>query len=61
VVAPTYDERSRQSPDDRGVLPDYRRQFGIAPATALTHLATEPEVPAALLDPFVELGIRVVR
>ena len=36
-------------------------QFGIAPATALTHLATEPEVPAALLDPFVELGIRVVR
>jgi DeoR/GlpR family transcriptional regulator of sugar metabolism len=36
-------------------------QFGIAPATALTHLATEPDVPAALLDPFAELGIHVVR
>ena len=32
-------------------------QFGIAPATALTHLATEPDVPAELLDPFAELGI----
>jgi len=36
-------------------------QFGIAPATALTHLATEPDVPAELLDPFAELGIHVVR
>ena len=36
-------------------------QFGIAPATALTHLATEPDVGAEVLDPFVELGIRVVR
>lgn len=35
--------------------------FGIAPATALTHLATEPDVPAALLDPFAELGIHLVR
>jgi DeoR/GlpR family transcriptional regulator of sugar metabolism len=35
--------------------------FGIAPATALTHLATEPGVPAELVDPFAELGIRVVR
>jgi DeoR/GlpR family transcriptional regulator of sugar metabolism len=36
-------------------------QFAIAPATALTHLATEPDVPAELLDPFAKLGIRVVR
>jgi DeoR/GlpR family transcriptional regulator of sugar metabolism len=36
-------------------------QFGIAPATALTHLATEPDVPAELLDPFAELGLRIVR
>jgi len=36
-------------------------QFGIAPATALTHLATEPDAPAELLDPFAELGLRVVR
>jgi DeoR/GlpR family transcriptional regulator of sugar metabolism len=35
--------------------------FGIAPATALTHLATEPDVPAELTDPFAELGIHVVR
>jgi DeoR/GlpR family transcriptional regulator of sugar metabolism len=35
--------------------------FGIAPATALTHLATEPHAPAELVDPFVELGIHVVR
>jgi DeoR/GlpR family transcriptional regulator of sugar metabolism len=34
--------------------------FGIGPATALTHLATEPDVPAELLDPYVELGIHVV-
>ena len=36
-------------------------QFGIAPATALTHLATEPGVPPELLDPFAELGLHVVR
>jgi DeoR/GlpR family transcriptional regulator of sugar metabolism len=36
-------------------------QFGIAPATALTHLATEPDVPAELLDPFAQLGLRLVR
>ena len=36
-------------------------QFGIAPATALTHLATEPDVPAEVLDPFSELGIKLVR
>ena len=36
-------------------------QFGIAPATALTHLATEPDVPPELLDPFSELGIKLVR
>jgi DeoR/GlpR family transcriptional regulator of sugar metabolism len=36
-------------------------QFGIAPATALTHLATEPDVPAERLDPFAELGIKLVR
>jgi DeoR/GlpR family transcriptional regulator of sugar metabolism len=35
--------------------------FGIAPATALTHLATEPDVAAELVDPFAELGIHVVR
>jgi DeoR/GlpR family transcriptional regulator of sugar metabolism len=35
--------------------------FGIAPPTALTHLATEPDAPAALLDPFAELGIHLVR
>jgi hypothetical protein len=35
-------------------------QFGIGPATALTHLATEPDLPSELLDPYVELGIRVV-
>jgi DeoR/GlpR family transcriptional regulator of sugar metabolism len=35
--------------------------FGIAPATALTHLATEPDVPAELVDPFAELGLHVVR
>ena len=35
--------------------------FWFAPATALTHLATEPEVPAELLEPFEELGIEVVR
>ena len=36
-------------------------EFGIGPATALTHLATEPDMPAELLDPFAELGIKLVR
>ena len=36
-------------------------QFTVAPATALTHLATEPDVPAELLQPFAELGIQLVR
>jgi DeoR/GlpR family transcriptional regulator of sugar metabolism len=36
-------------------------QFGIGPATALTHLATEPDVPPELVDPFSELGIKLVR
>ena len=36
-------------------------QFGIAPATALTDLATEPDVPAELLEPYAELGIHLVR
>jgi DeoR/GlpR family transcriptional regulator of sugar metabolism len=35
--------------------------FAVAPATALTHLATEPDVPAELLAPFEELGVHVVR
>jgi DeoR/GlpR family transcriptional regulator of sugar metabolism len=35
--------------------------FAIAPATALTHLATEPDVPDEVLEPFCELGLRVVR
>jgi DeoR/GlpR family transcriptional regulator of sugar metabolism len=35
--------------------------FRIAPATALTHLATEPDVPSALLSPFEELGIHVLQ
>jgi DeoR/GlpR family transcriptional regulator of sugar metabolism len=35
--------------------------FAVAPATALTDLATEPDAPAELLRPFEELGIRVVR
>lgn len=35
--------------------------FTIAPATALTHIATERDVPDELLAPFVELGIHVVR
>jgi DeoR/GlpR family transcriptional regulator of sugar metabolism len=35
--------------------------FGVAPATALTHLATEPDVPDELLAPFEELGLHVVR
>jgi DeoR/GlpR family transcriptional regulator of sugar metabolism len=35
--------------------------FGIGPATALTHIATERRVPDELLAPFVELGIEIVR
>lgn len=35
--------------------------FAIAPATALTHIATEPETPEDLLRPFGDLGIDVVR
>ena len=35
--------------------------FTIAPATALTHLATEPDVPAAVLRPFTDLGLRVLQ
>ena len=34
--------------------------FASAPATALTHLATEPGVPEELLAPFRDLGIRVL-
>jgi DeoR/GlpR family transcriptional regulator of sugar metabolism len=34
--------------------------FTIAPATALTHLATEPAVPADVLEPFADLGIQIV-
>jgi len=35
--------------------------FTIAPATALTHLATEPDVPEAVLEPFTDLGLRVLQ
>jgi DeoR/GlpR family transcriptional regulator of sugar metabolism len=35
--------------------------FWFAPATALTHLATEPGAPGELLAPFTELGVEVVR
>jgi DeoR/GlpR family transcriptional regulator of sugar metabolism len=35
--------------------------FWFAPASALTHLATEPAVPEELLEPFRDLGIEVVR
>jgi DeoR/GlpR family transcriptional regulator of sugar metabolism len=34
--------------------------FASGPATALTHIATEPGVPEAVLRPFRELGIEVV-
>ncbi|WP_224363902.1 DeoR/GlpR family DNA-binding transcription regulator [Hyalangium versicolor] len=34
--------------------------FSIGPATGLTHLATEPDVPEEMLRPFVELGIHIV-
>jgi DeoR/GlpR family transcriptional regulator of sugar metabolism len=35
--------------------------FTIAPASALTHLATEPGVPEAVLAPFRELGLHVLQ
>ena len=35
-------------------------RFHSGPATALTHIATEPDVPEELLAPFRELGIHVV-
>jgi len=35
--------------------------FTIGPATALTHIATERDVPGELLAPFEELGIHVLR
>ena len=35
--------------------------FWFAPASALTHLATEPGVPDELLEPFRDLGVEVVR
>jgi DeoR/GlpR family transcriptional regulator of sugar metabolism len=35
--------------------------FASGPATALTHLATEPGVPDELLAPFCELGIEIVQ
>ena len=33
----------------------------IAPATALTHLATEPGVPDAVLRPFADLGLHILQ
>lgn len=35
--------------------------FSIGPATGLTHLATEPDVPEELLRPFIELGIHILQ
>ncbi len=35
--------------------------FTFAPATALTHLATEPDVPETVLRPFAELGLKVLQ
>jgi DeoR/GlpR family transcriptional regulator of sugar metabolism len=35
--------------------------FRVGPADALTHLATEPDVPADVLAPFAELGVEIVR
>jgi len=35
--------------------------FTVAPATALTHLATEPDIPDAMLAPFSELGLHVLQ
>ena len=36
------------------------RAVAVAPATALTHIATEPGVPAEVLAPYVELGVAIV-
>jgi DeoR/GlpR family transcriptional regulator of sugar metabolism len=35
--------------------------FTIAPATALTHLATEADVPEAVLKPFADLGLQILQ
>jgi DeoR/GlpR family transcriptional regulator of sugar metabolism len=35
--------------------------FAVAPATALTDLATEPDLPGELLAPYAELGIRITQ
>jgi DeoR/GlpR family transcriptional regulator of sugar metabolism len=35
--------------------------FTIAPATALTDLATEPDVPEAVLKPFADLGLHILQ
>jgi DeoR/GlpR family transcriptional regulator of sugar metabolism len=35
--------------------------YAVGPATALTHLATEPDVPAEVLSPFADLGIHIVQ
>jgi DeoR/GlpR family transcriptional regulator of sugar metabolism len=35
--------------------------FAIGPATALTHLATEPDVSEEMLRPFSELGIHILQ
>ena len=35
--------------------------FCVGPADALTHLVTEPDVPADALAPFAELGIEIVQ
>jgi DeoR/GlpR family transcriptional regulator of sugar metabolism len=35
--------------------------FTFAPATALTHLATEPDAPDAVLRPFAELGLHILQ
>jgi DeoR/GlpR family transcriptional regulator of sugar metabolism len=35
--------------------------FTIGPATALTHIATEPDAPPDLLQPFSDLGIHLVK
>jgi DeoR/GlpR family transcriptional regulator of sugar metabolism len=35
--------------------------FTVGPASALTHLATEPDVPDELVAPFQELGVTVLR
>jgi len=35
--------------------------FVVGPADALTHLATERQVPPQLLAPFRELGVRILQ